>query len=122
VSGEILAGEKDLQSRSILDIIWARIVESIPPQADIRYGNGCLLTGGSGFARGYAATRGDIVDEGCLKSMNELELRRKTGDCVLSFLEEAGISMVSPDFQCPRISIKGPQDERFTVDGDDQLD
>jgi len=24
--------------------------------------------------------RGDIVDEGCLKSMNELEWRRKIGD------------------------------------------
>ena len=38
------------------------------------YGNGGVFTGG----------RGDILDEGCLKSMDELEWRRRIDDVSFS--------------------------------------
>jgi len=64
-----------------------RIVELI---IEIRLRRGCLAgdpaspgatprQGGSGFARGYAATRGDIVDEGCSGNREKDFLRETAG-------------------------------------------
>jgi len=85
------------------------VPHGFPMGRDLRFGSTAMLYGGgSGFDMGYAATgpastwatprqaggrsriaysvlriwrRGDILDEGWLKSMKELEWRRKIGGC-----------------------------------------
>ena len=43
----------------------------------------------------FCGGRGDILDEGCLESMNELEWRRKIGGCVLLIMNGCGFGGIS---------------------------